>query len=210
MVRPVYKTYTPSTASLTGFASNVTGSTWTLSANSAPDGLAHQVTLQNNSINDHSSLTATFVGIDQDGITQTQTINMPGPSATVTTSDYFKTLISVTPSATIGADTMNIGYNNQISSQTFPLDVRGAQAYVGVFVTGTINYTVQYTGDDVQGTATRPYDWQEDSGTSIVNSSSSGAETFTSIPIAIRFITNSYSAGAVAKLTISQMNPQSN
>lgn len=209
MVRPIYKTYTPSTPSLTGFASNVTGGTWVLTATTVPDGLAHQVSLRNDSGTDHSGKTAIFVGTDQDGAAQTETIAMPGANATVETTYYYKTLTSVTPSSTIGADTMDIGYVDEFSSQTLPIDVRGAEIFVGVIVTGTINYSVQYTPDDIQGSASRPYNWIQDEGTEIVEATASGAETFTSAPIGMRLIANSYSASATAKLTISQMNPQS-
>lgn len=209
MVRPIYKTYTPSTASLTGFASNVTGATWPLSATAAPDGLAHQVTLHNDTATDHSAKTVTYVGTDQDGAVQTLTMNMPGSNLTVTSTLYFKTLTSTTPSATIGADTMDIGYAATFSSQTFPLVFRGSDPFMAVIVTGTINYSVQYTPDDIQGNATRPYNWLDDDGTEIVASSTSGAETFTSVPIGARVIANSYSAGATLQFTISQSNPQS-
>lgn len=214
MVRPIFETFTPSTPSLTGFASNVTGGTWTLTANSVPDGLAHQVSLRNDSGTDHSGKTATFVGTDQDGASQTETIAMPGANATVETTLYFKTLTSVTPSASIGTDTMDIGYVDEFSSRTIPANWRGSQAFVAVVVSGTINYSVQYTPDYIQGgciapPASRPYNWLEDLGTSIVNSSTNGSEPFFVEPLGFRIIANSYSAGASAKLTISQMNEQS-
>lgn len=209
MGRPIIETYAPSTPSLTGFASNVTGGTWTLTNNSVPDGLAHQVSLKNDTATDHSGKTATFVGTDQDGIDQTETIAMPGSSATVETTLYFKTLTSVTPSATIGADTMDIGYVDEFSSRTIPANWRGSEAMIAVIVGGTINYSVQYTPDNIQYGASRPYNWLEDTSTDIVNSTSSGSTTFNSIPLGWRFIANSYSAGARAQLTISQMNEQS-
>lgn len=214
MVRPIFESYTPSTPSLTGFASNVTGASWALSATSVPDGLAHQVSLRNDSATDHSGKTATFVGTDSDDAAQTETIAMPGVSATVETTLYFKTLTSVTPSATIGADTMDIGYVDEFASRTIPSDWRGSEAFVAVIVTGTINYTVQYTPDYIQGgaitpPASRPYNWLSDAGTDIVNATISGSDTFFSIPMGMRFTANSYSAGATAKMTISQMNPQS-
>ena len=59
--------YTPEDNNLTGFASNVTGATWTLTATSSGDGLAHQVTIRNDTANDHSGKTATLVGTDPEG-----------------------------------------------------------------------------------------------------------------------------------------------
>jgi hypothetical protein len=214
MVRPLFETFTPSTPSLTGFASNVTGATWTLTATSVPDGLAHQVSLRNDSGTDHSGKTATFVGTDQDGAVQTETIAMPGASATVETTYYFKTLTSVTPSATIGSDTMDIGYVDEFSSRTYPANWRGSQAIISTVPSGTINTTVQYTNDNIQGqpntTAhSRPYNWQTDLGVPTTNATASGSTPVWVIPMAWRLIANSYSAGATVELTISQMNSQS-
>jgi hypothetical protein len=214
MVRPIFETFTPSAASLTGFASNVTGATWTLTANSVPDGLAHQVSLRNDSVTDHSGKTATFVGTDQDGAAQTETIAMPGASATVETTLYFATLTSVTPSATIGADTMDIGYVDEFSSRTIPANWRGGEAVVGTAPSGTINTSIQYTLDNIQGqpntpAASRPYNWQEDTGTDVVNTSVIASTPFYTIPMAWRLIANSYSSGASVQLTISQMNEPS-
>lgn len=214
MVRPIFETYTPSTASTTAYASNVTGGSWTLSANSTADGLAHQVTLHNDTATNHSAKTVTYVGTDQDGAAQTEIVAMPAGNATTTSTYYFKTLTSATPSATIGADTMDIGSAATFSSRTIPGNWRGSEAFVAVIVTGTINYTVQYTPDNIQGgcitrPASRPYNWISDEDTAIVDSTTSGAETFTSEPLGFRFIANSYSAGATAKMTISEMNAQS-
>ncbi len=211
MVLPIYQSYAPSTASTTGFASNVTGGTWTLTANAAPDGYAHQITLHNDSATDHSAKTVTYVGTNPDGKAQTYTMNMPGANATVTSTYYFKTLTSATPSATIGADTMDIGYAASFAGPTTPIDWGGNVIFTSVSVTGTINYTVQYTGDNIQGQpptyppATPPYNWQADVGAT-TNATATASNTFTSSPIAMRIIVNSYSAGAtIPYFTISQM-----
>lgn len=211
MVLPIFETYEPSTASLTGFASNVTGATWTLTNNSVPDGLAHTITLRNDSATDHSAKTVTFVGTDQDGKAQSQTINMPGSSATVSTTLFFQTVTSATPSATIGVDTMDIGYGDSVAGRTIPLDWGGNVANITVAVSGTINYTVQYTGDNIQGQpptyppATPPYNWQSDIGP-VTAATATASVTWTSIPMAARIVINSYSAGAkILYFTISQM-----
>ncbi len=214
MVRPIFESYTPSTASLTNYASNVTGLNWTITTNTTADGLAHQITVRNDTATDHSGKTVTFTGRDSDGADQTNTIALPGPNATVTSTLYFSYLATAVPSATIGSDTMDIGSAATFAGRTIPNDWRGSEAFVAVVVTGTINYTVQYTPDYIQGgcitpPASRPYNWLSDAGTDIVNATLSGSDTFFSIPLGMRFTANSYSAGATAKMTISQMNPQS-
>jgi hypothetical protein len=214
MVRPIFESYTPATASTTYFVSSVAGASFTLTNTATPDSLAHQVTITGLSATNLSAINATITGIGQDGNTQSETVALPNGAVTVTSTLYYKSSLTVTPASTTGASAVSIGYNNQFSSRTIPSNWRGSQAFVSVKVTGTINYTVQYTGDNIQGqpnttAATRPYTWLQDDGTKIVASSTNGAETFSSEPMAYRFITNSYSAGATAAMTISEMNEQS-
>lgn len=138
--------------SATGFASNVTGATFTLSATTVSDGLAHLVTVKNDAATDHSGKTIAIVGTDADGRPQTETITGPAGTATVTSTKYFKSLTSVTPSATIGGDTFDIGYTADAVSPTLrpAQDVaqnKGAfNIGFGVSVTGA-TYTVQHTYD---------------------------------------------------------------
>lgn len=138
-------------ASLTGFASNVTGATWTLSANDAGDSLAHKVTIRNDSVTDHTGKTITLTGTDADGRPLTETLAGPDTSATVTSAGYYLTLTSVTVSATIGADTFDIGYAAASISPTYwvPRDL-APQFNIGFgcrVVSGSPNYGVQHTYD---------------------------------------------------------------
>lgn len=150
-MRPKLWSYTPVTTSATGFASNVTGATWTLTATAPTDGLAHQVTIHNDAATDHSAKTAVLVGTDADGKALTETLNLPAGTATVTSVNYYRTLTSVTPSATINADTMDIGWTVPAYGPTIPIDFQENQFNIGVCVdiSGTINYTIQYTPADV-------------------------------------------------------------
>lgn len=193
---PIHKIYTPANPSLTGFASNVTGGTWTLTATSSGDSLAHQVSLRNDTATDHSAKTATFVGTDQDGLAQTETINMPGSSATVETTKYFLTLTSVTPSASIGADTMDIGWVDEFASPSFGLNWRGGIVGVNFIVSGTINYTCQQTENDIQVTDRSLINWLDSDDTNVVGATTSKNTNYVAVPIATRVIVNSYSNGA--------------
>lgn len=206
MPRPQHYTYTPSNPSLTGFASNVTGGTWTLTNTSVPDGLAHQVSLHNDTATDHSGKTATFIGTDANDHDISETINMPGSSATVETTLYFKTLTSVTPSASIGADTMDIGYVDEFASPLYPLGWREGVAALGVEVTGTINYTVQHTFDDIQDPDNTTYTWYDYDDPDLVASSINADGNYFAIPAATRIIANSYSNGATLAYNIFQRN----
>lgn len=110
-MKKMTRSYTSEAANATGFASNVTGATWTLTETETPDGLAHKVTIHCDAATNHSAKTAIIVGTDANGRAQTETaLALPNGVATVTSTKYFKTVESVTPSATIGADTMDIGW----------------------------------------------------------------------------------------------------
>jgi hypothetical protein len=152
-VNPYKQSFTCAAASLTGYASNATGDTWALSATTANDGLAHQVTIRNDSATDHSAKTAILTGTDAQGNALTETVSLPAGTATVTSTKYFKTLTSVVPSATIDADTMDIGWTAAAQSPLVVLDHKQGPFNVGfaVVVGGTINYDVQHTYDKPNG-----------------------------------------------------------
>lgn len=138
----------PANTSATRYASNATGATWTLTNTTPGDSLARIVSITNDAVTDHSAKTAILTGTDADGKAQTETINLPGPSGTVNSTKTFLTLTSVVPSATIGADTMDIGIGDIIDSQTIPLNRwSSSPAQVRVEVTGTLDIDIQLTYD---------------------------------------------------------------
>lgn len=187
--------------SLTGFASNVTGASFTITTTATSDGLAHQVSIKNDTANDHSGKTVTLVGTDANNAALTEVVTAPAGSATVESTGYFKTLTSATPSATIGADTFDIGWVDEVSSQTYPLDwISPYACNITVDVTGTINFTVQETFVDVLG-GTAPV-W---SNISALASKTADTTSVASIgATAIRVITNSYSSGGELQMYTSQ------
>jgi hypothetical protein len=205
--RPKRFTYTPANANLTGFASNVTGATFTLTANNSGDSLAHQVSIKNDTVNNHSGKTVTLVGTDPDGQALTEVVTGPGPSATVESTGYFLTLTSATPSATIGSDTFDIGWVDEFVSQTIPFNWRGNQATVDVVVTGTINYTVQYTPSLIQTEAT-PFDWKDSNDGSVVGATTDQTSSWDLPIMASRIKVNSYSSGATLVYTLIQFNEE--
>lgn len=141
--------------SATGFASNVSGASFALTATEVSDGLAHLVTVKNDSATDHSDKTIALVGTDADGRPLTETLTCPAGTATVTSTKHFKTLQTpLLPSATIGADTFDIGYTADSVSPTFwPINeakrTHGAFniGFACVVGTGTPTYTVQHNYD---------------------------------------------------------------
>jgi hypothetical protein len=202
-MRPIQLLSTPAAANLTGFASNVTGATFTLTANDSGDSLGHQVSIRNDTANSHAGKTITLVGTDPDGRALTETITGPGVSATVETSGYFLTLTSVTPSATIGADTFDIGWVDEFAIQTIPLNWRGANVALNITVSGTIDYTVQQTFDDIQSKTTA-FTFNNHSDTNLVAATTTLNGGYTEAPRATRLIVNSYTTGATIEYNIIQ------
>lgn len=192
---------------LTGFASNVTGASFVLTATAPTDGIAHQVSIKNDSGTDHSGKTVTLVGTDADNLAQTEVVTGPGAAATVESTKYFKTLTSATPSSTIGADTFDIGWVDEVTTKTIPIDWRSQiAAAVSVYVTGTINFSVQETFDAVQSPATiKPQ--QDAHWVAVTALASKTAHTTAQVSVgatAIRVIVNSYSSGAELQAHVSQ------
>src|SRR3990167_2550884 len=131
-------------ASLIGFASNVSGAAFVLTTTATSDGLAHRVSIRNDTANDHSLKTVALVGTDADGKAQSETVTAPAGSATVESAKYFRTLTSATPSATIGLDTFDIGWVDEVASITFPLDFyQPKPPTIQIVLTGVANFDVE-------------------------------------------------------------------
>lgn len=208
-MRPRTFSYSPVTADLVGFLSNATGATWTLTNTATTDGLGHAVTVKNDSVTDHSAKTAVLTGTDAQGNAQTETINLPAGSATVTSSKFFKTLTSIVPSATIGADTMDIGWAAPAVGPAYPVgypDITGGGISISVVITGTINYGIQHTLEDVfsSTTAAQTVNWLDHASLASKTASADGSYTY---PVrAIRFKTTSVTNGATVSVTFIQGN----
>lgn len=205
-MRPKEFDIDPANANLTGFASNVTGATFTLTANDSGDSLAHRVSIRNDSATDHSGKTVTLVGTDADGKPLSEAVTGPTGSATVESAGYFLTLTSATPSATIGADTFDIGWVDEVRTQSIPTNWRAdVGARIGVDVTGTIDYTVNETYENVQvegQSAVQSASWYPISAlaaqtTDVASVASPGAT-------AIHLVVNSYTDTAEIQMQVSQ------
>jgi len=150
-MRQKTKVYTLDALDADGFFQNVTGdittTAWTTANSALTDGCAHYVSLTTTA--NLSTITFTFVGTDAEG--RTQTASQVGPNNTTTyLTDYFKTITSVTSSATLGANTMNVGWTAAAHTPCIPVDCHaGNGAAVGCDISGTISYTVQNTNANI-------------------------------------------------------------
>jgi len=197
----------PANASLTGFLSNATGATWTLTATSSGDSLAHRVSIRNDSATDHSGKTAILTGTDADGNAQTETVTLPGTSATIESTKYFLSLTTVVPSATISSDTMDIGWVDEVSTKTFVMNRHASTgALVQVDVTGTIDFTVQVSAGDPQNMSSdqESMPWIAAQDTDLVTQTTDISGHLDVHTTAMRLIVNSYTDTAELQAYISQ------
>ena len=169
------------------------GGTVTLITTSPGDGLAHKVVITPSG---SVSGNYTLVGTDADGKSISETLATSTTNA-VTSSAYFATLTSVT-NATVGSETIDVGWADEVATKTYPLDVyRPYPPTVQVDVTGTIAFDIEYTMSDVQASNTgqNNFVWANDA--NFTNKSADLTDDL-SLPgyRAIRIVVNSYSSGA--------------
>jgi len=186
------------------FAAAVTGDTWDLGKNESPLGIAYKVSLENLSATNHSGKTWTIVG-ELYGFPQTETLAMPAGSATVKTKKYYSFVSSVVPSATIGVDTMDIGYADEAVSKSFVIDNTISNATIAFIVENgaTVNYTGQYTLSKIQDNTDIIFlDVPSDS--DVYQKTASNSEGFFGKPTALRIKVNSFSGTQTNRIQITQ------
>lgn len=202
-MRPIQKSWKPAATSANGFLTGATGATWTLTATNSGDSLAHLVTITNNTANSHAAKTALLTGTDADGNVQTETMSLPAGSVATTSTKHFATLTSIVPSATIGADTIGIGWSAVAVSQTLVVDHHQvAPPFGNCVVTGTVNFSVQETGSDPFTSPDQSAMWAAPTAWS--GKTASLASVFDFSITAVRLLVNSVTAGATVALSISQ------
>lgn len=155
MPQIAYQSLTSAALDADGLANDVaySGGGYALSATSAGDSLAHLITILGNAVTDHSLKTFTVTGTDGNGNPQSEGIAGPNGNVTVTTTKWFKTVTSVTVSATTGADTFDIGWTAESVGPliTPNLSIGGPSINIELFcvspATGNATYSVIYTAD---------------------------------------------------------------
>lgn len=198
--------YTPSAALTTAYTSSTSGASFTLT-NTAPltDSLGHLVTVTGLGATDLSAITAVITGVDIDGNSASETINLPNGTATVTSTKYYYSLVSVVPASTTGADAVKIGYSGAAVTQSYLPDHYSEVFNLGfsVGVTGTINYTVQATiSDTTRAGVSNSGVWVNHGTVASKTSNFDGSYLY---PImGIRVLVNSVTAGATLAFNLCQ------
>ena len=200
-MRPYSRSYTIAAVDTDGIVDGGTGASLTLLATSSGDGLAHQLNFTSaQNISDH---TFTVVGTDENGAAQTEVVT--GPNATtVESTKYFLTYESITPDATLDADTVDIGWVDEFVTPTYACNRYADAMMIETDISGTINYSVQQTLIPMtEGSANLAW---VDVGAGIADSVDVTAITVDAQfsmnppPSGIRVVAHSYSTGATLAL----------
>ena len=210
-MRPYLLDIDPANADPNGIADDLpTGSSWSLSgdaewlASSSGDSLAHRliITTAGNEPAGNAPI-LTLVGTDADGIAQTEAIALPN-ATTIESTKYWLTV----PSGSTQADTVgtfDIGWVDEVMTPTIPLNYRNTEAPMySVDVTGTINYTVQETLDQIHTQANPSTDASWHNVTALAAKTADLMEPGRVNATAGRLVVSSYTDTAEIQLTVMQ------
>ena len=90
-------------------------------------------------------------------------------------------------------------------SQPIPLDWRNGNAALNIVVTGTVNYDLQQTFDDIQF-KTQPFTWSVDDAATQAAQTTGQTILYRAHPKAIRLYINSITPGATITLSYTQVD----
>ena len=86
-----------------------------------------------------------------------------------------------------------------------PLDWRNGNGALDIRVTGTVNYDLQQTFDDIQFKA-QPFNWSVDVAATQAGQTAGQTILYRAHPKAIRLLINSFTAGATITLSYTQVD----
>jgi hypothetical protein len=210
-MRPKEFDIDPANVDANGIADDLpTGTAWSFAADaewlaiSSGDNLAHQLIIT--TVADEPAGNApvlTLTGTDADGNIQTEAITLPN-TTTIESTKYWLTVSSGEASAaTVG--TFDIGWVDEVIHKTYQLDFRNTEAAAyAVNVTGTIDYTIQESFEDIQNTSSPSQNAAWHNLTALAAKTADLASIGTINATAVRLIINSYTDTAEIQLHISQ------
>ena len=206
-MRPIQLLFSPKTANTTCFNAQTFTSTGAATAPSTlvtDDGLAHLVTFISPVQATLAGITFTIVGTDANGMSLTETgITGPASNSTVTSTKHFKSIVTVTPSATMGGLVVSIGTAAESICPMIPLEWRSvAAAAITVAVTGTVNFTLYETYANPFANQVESCPWV--SVAALAAKTSTTSSTVTVGDQAVRLMINTVTNGATLTLYITQ------
>lgn len=172
----------------------VTNSEWV-----SPDGFAKKIGF--GSTGNISGVNFVISGYEDKNKTIPINETIAGPNNnTVETTNYFYSIQTISASGAV-ATNVEAGPVDEAISQIIPIkrtySDRNERITGLTFIkTGTINYTVQQTNDNVQSKDDRIFNWLNSDDSGVVNATTSKNSNYTTMPMAMRVKINSYSSGA--------------
>ena len=164
-----------------------------------PDGFAKKIGFE--STGNLSGVTFIVSGYEDKNKTILISEGVTGPNnSTVETTNYFYSIQSIVASGAV-ATSVEAGPVDEAISQIIPIkrtfSDRNERITGLTFIkTGTINYTVQQTNDNVQSKDDRTFNWLNSDDSNVVNATTSKNSNYVTMPMAMRVKINSYSSGA--------------
>ena len=194
-MKPVSQSFTLQAVSATSVAALQTkgsAGTLTLASTATTDGMAHQLTLT--STGNISAVNFTFIGTDADGRAVTEVLAGPNNN-TVTTTKYYQNITSISNSAAVGTNT-SAGIAALAAGPSVIGDRFSIDSTVMVVLTGTVNYTIQYSNDypNITDNSVSSGFWVNSTDTDVSNATASSASSASGPVIAYRLTINSYSS----------------
>ena len=140
----------------------------------------------------------TITGTDDSGAVISEDITGINASTVLTTLNY-ATVTQIAADAAFASD-VEVGTTGVGASQTVPLDQYVTPFNVSLFIeiTGTVDVTVEFTGDDVFGDFPGPHNWTPHP--DLTNITADADATFISPVSACRLLTNSGDGTAVLRI----------
>ena len=125
---------------------------------------------------------------------------------TVETTNYFYSVQSISANGAVGTNT-KAGPVDEAISQIIPTkrsysDRNERQIGLTFIATGTIDYTVQQTNDDIQSLTNRVFNWLDHDDSALVNATTSKNGNYIAVPQAMKVKINSYSSGAALLIQV--------
>jgi hypothetical protein len=162
--------------------------------------VAHQVSIT--SAGNISARTFIVSGTDAEGVAISEGIT--GPNAgTVESTKYFATVTSVAVDGAVGTNT-SLGFVDECVTECLTCDAEAAKSSIKAVVTGTINYSVEFTLDKYTRANTAQLRWDDCTDANLVNETADKFGTMVTPILGIRLKTLSYSNGAEIRLTAVQ------
>jgi len=191
------KTFTVAAADANGLADDVAydAGGFALTANDMGDDCSHTVTILGNAATNHSGKTFTATGTNANGVAVTTSVAGPNGVASVSFPVRLKTVTSVTVDSTTGADTFDIGWAADACTPWVPLNYLQRNFSVGVgvvLVSGSANYSLMRTYDDIETSAARGVT----DGTMVTKTATSDVGIVAPIK-AVKLVINSHTSGVL-------------